>query len=402
MELFLQFGHGMMEHSRVLVDDWGGGTVILSPRDLNDSQLMRFGPEICGQPGGSVLLDPQFYLPHADHARLTKHAYWPDAFDTGTFWHGPGLRKLLSKLLELNQAVGSRALILPGVIAPKVDLHWLRHQVAVSGEAKRRGSSGLPLYATVALGADALRRDDDVHAILDVAHTLGVEGVYLVCEHPKGDYLVKDAGWMANLLDLVAGLRLKDLEVIVGYANHQTLAVTAASATAIASGTWMNVRSFPPEKFTNPEDDPKQRTTWFYSPRSLSEYNIPFLDVAQKVGLLNKLKPPAAWSRPEINALFSGRQPTAIDLTEPAAFRHYLTCLWHQTGEARLATFDETLKAQRETLDKVERLLAELHSKAVTGKLRDFRECVDVNRAALATLESNRGPILRRKWAELA
>jgi hypothetical protein len=207
---------------------------------------------------------------------------------------------------------------------------------------------------------------------------------------------------MANLLDLVAGLRLKRLEVIVGYANHQALAVAAASASAIASGTWMNVRSFPPEKFTNPEDDPKQRAIWFYSPRSFSEYNLSFLDIAQKVGLLQKLKPPAAWSSPEISALFSGPQPTAVDLKEPAAFRHYLTCLWHQAGEARFATFDETLKAQRETLDKVERLLTELHSQGVTGKLRDFGECVAANRAALAALEKNRGPMLRRKWAELA
>ncbi len=116
MELFLQFGHGMMEHSRVLVDAWGGGTVILSPRDLNEAQLVRFGPEICGQPGGSVLLDPQFYLPHADHARLTKHKYWPDSYETGTFWHGPPLRKLISRIVDLNHAVGTRALICPGFL----------------------------------------------------------------------------------------------------------------------------------------------------------------------------------------------------------------------------------------------------------------------------------------------
>jgi hypothetical protein len=402
MELFLQFGFGMMEHCRVLVDEWGGGTVILSPRDLNETQLTRFGPDICGQPGGSVLLDPQFYVPHADHARLTNHKYWPDAYETGTFWHGSQLRKLLDRLFDLNQAVGARAFILPGVMAQKVDHHWLKHQIAVCGEGRRLKPDDLPLYATVALGADALRRDDDVHQILDAAHTWDVDGVYLVCEHPKGDYLVKDPTWLANLLDLVAGLRLKGLEVIVGYSNHQTLAVAAASATAIASGTWMNVRSFPPDKFQNPDDDPKQKAIWVYSPQSLSEYNIAFLDVAQKVGLLNKLKPPAAWSSPNVTALFSGPQPTAVDFTEPKAFRHYLTCLWHQSGEARLATFDETLKMQRDMLDKVERLLAELHSKAVIGKLRDFRECVDVNRAALAVLESNRGPVLRRKWAELA
>jgi hypothetical protein len=39
MELYLQFGYGMMEHTRRLVDEWDGGTVILSPRDLTVNGL---------------------------------------------------------------------------------------------------------------------------------------------------------------------------------------------------------------------------------------------------------------------------------------------------------------------------------------------------------------------------
>jgi serine/threonine protein kinase len=41
MELYLQFGYGMMEHCRFLVSEWQGGTVVLSPRDLTDEQLGR-------------------------------------------------------------------------------------------------------------------------------------------------------------------------------------------------------------------------------------------------------------------------------------------------------------------------------------------------------------------------
>jgi hypothetical protein len=94
MELYLQFGYGMMEHCRVLVERWGGGTVILSPRDLEDDQLSRMSTAIRALPGGSVLLDPQFYLPHADHERLCGHEYWPDDYETGVFWQGPGLTRI--------------------------------------------------------------------------------------------------------------------------------------------------------------------------------------------------------------------------------------------------------------------------------------------------------------------
>lgn len=53
MDLYLQFGHGMMEHSRHLVRSWGGGTVILSPRDLERKQLVKLSEEIRVMKGGA-------------------------------------------------------------------------------------------------------------------------------------------------------------------------------------------------------------------------------------------------------------------------------------------------------------------------------------------------------------
>jgi hypothetical protein len=41
VELYLQFGYGMMDHTISLLRTWGGGGVILSPRDLKQGQLIR-------------------------------------------------------------------------------------------------------------------------------------------------------------------------------------------------------------------------------------------------------------------------------------------------------------------------------------------------------------------------
>ena len=41
VEIYLQFGYGMMEHCRSLFSKWEAGTAILSPRDLNPEQLVR-------------------------------------------------------------------------------------------------------------------------------------------------------------------------------------------------------------------------------------------------------------------------------------------------------------------------------------------------------------------------
>src|SRR5947209_1590473 len=112
MELYLQFGWGMMEHCRQLIKEWGGGTSILSPRDLKPGQLVSLGRDL-RTVGGSTLLDPQFYLPHSDHERLRSHSYWPEDYESGAFWSGVGLGRLLAPLFDLNQQIGCVDVILP-------------------------------------------------------------------------------------------------------------------------------------------------------------------------------------------------------------------------------------------------------------------------------------------------
>lgn len=400
MELQLQFGYGMMDHSRVLVDAWSGGTVVLSPRDLNPQQLERLSKEITDAPGGKVLLDSQFYLPYADHERLTSHDFWPSQYSTNDFWTGAELQTLLKKLVALNSKLGTDAFVLPGLFAEKVDDDWLARQKLVIDEA--RGLTDRTLFATVALGADAVKSDDDIDEILAAADSWEVGGVYLVCEHPKGDYLVTDPNWLANVLDLVAGLRLKGKKVLVGYCSHQMLALACVDTNWMASGTWMNVRSFPPNKFrTQYDDEIKQRAIWFYCPQSLSEYKLPFLDIAKKQGVLAQMAPPPSFGSTHADVLFSGVQPTTVRWTEQSAFRHYLQTLWSQVKGARLGTFDETADAHERLLDAAESLLLNLQGVGVRGQMRDFRDAIDVNRAALSVIRSSRGPMLRRKWSTL-
>jgi hypothetical protein len=401
MELYLQFGYGMMEHCRHLVTEWGGGTAVLSPRDLTDEQLHRLSNALRALPNGNVLLDPQFYLPHADHERLCKHAFWPDNYSTNSFFAGAALNQLLAQLLQLNRSLGCSSFILPGLLATGVDDVWLETQRAILEEANAL-NAGLPLTMTIALGADAARSDDQIAALLEATEQWNPAAYYIVCEHPGGDYLVGDANWLANVLDLTAGLRLRGARVVLGYCNHQSLIAACSKANAICSGTWMNVRSFPPDKFrTSYDEEIKQRSTWYYCPQALSEYKLPFLDIARRQGVLNQMRPVGPLDNPYVTALFGGAQPSTVGFTEQSAFRHYLHCLRLQVQAAGRNTFDETVQAHNETLDAAETLLATLHANGVTGQKRDFVEIIDVNRAALSVLTTTRAPVLRHRWATL-
>jgi len=401
MEVHLQFGFGMMEHCRHLLSEWGGGTVILSPRDLNEKQLRSLANDVAEIEGGKTLLDPQFYVPHADHDRLCSHDFWPADFASGSFFEGPEMKALVTQIVALNNDLGTQAIILPGMLANPIDDLWLAHHESFLTTA-RDLAGGSKILATLALAADTVRSREQITTLLEAVTRWRADGYYIVCEHPNGEYLVKDAIWLAHVLDLTAGLRLAGAQVILGYCNHQMLAAHVAGANAICSGTWMNVRSFPPDKFNRDyEEEIRRRATWYYCPQALSEYKVPFLDVAYEQGVLDLMKSSSALDGGYAYQLFSGVQPSSVGFSEQSAFRHYLHALHCQAQALDAASYDEARDVHKQTINDAEGLLRTLVSHGVFGTNRDFMDSLDVNRAALAILDSQRGAVLRRRWTSL-
>lgn len=397
MELYLQFGHGMMEHCRRLINSWGGGTVILSPRDLNGEQIQRFGTEVT-EIGGTILVDPQFYDPRATHHRLVEHDYWPDNFDTSMLSGGSELAQLLRRLLALNISAQADQFIIPGIYAERVDDDWLAVQDSVITEAAAVVTDRRRI-ATICLSGEAMRFEDQIEIVINSAEKWAVDGLYVVPEHPGAQYLVDDPAWLANLLVLSSGLKLQGKSVIVGYSSHQMLCLASAKVDAIASGTWLNVRKFSTDKFQSVEEDEiSRRVKWYYCPQALSEYKIPFLDMAFRAGILDQLRADAALESDYADILFSGAQPTSTDYSEQQAFRHYLQCLHRQCHEATRTSFRETAEGHSQLLDNAEAVINELHRRGVRGQDRDFQNIIDVNRAALTALQDTRGFVLERLW----
>ena len=399
MEMYLQFGHGMMAHTRELLRQWKSGGVILSPRDLTEDQLQRTASEI-SKMGREVLIDPQCFARDSDHARLTSHTYWKiiKSLSTGAFSGGDGTAALLQEVATLARNAGVHKHILPGLLAtPVVSEDWFTFQEIIIEEAPSHFSDE-PLYATVALSSPAMLDEVQVEAVVERASGWNVSGFYVVAESPSG-YLVDNPVWLANLLLLVSGLKLLNKRIIVGYCNHQMLCLAAANADVIASGTWLNVRAFPPDKFYSPEEgDVSRRATWFYCPQALSEFKLPFLDIAARAGILNEMAADSSLGSTYATPLFTGAIPSTVNWSEQESFRHYLTCLSSQVNSARKSSFQLTLESQQQELDSAETFLSKLHRNGVFGQDRDFGRIFDVNRSALITFANARGHRLRRSW----
>lgn len=396
MELYLQFGHGMMEHCKVLISKWGGGTIILSPRDQDDTSIAKFSIEIKKR-NGFTLVDPQLYDPRANHHRLIKHDYWPGKFSTNMLFEGPGQTRMLSRLLALNDASNASEFIIPGIYCQSVNEDWLAIQDALVQGAKKLVTDK-PLLATVALSAESLHFDEQIETLLLRAEAWDVDGYYLVAEPTNKQYLVEDPLWLTNLMTLSAGLKLQKKKVIVGYGTHQMIVMAAANIDAIASGTWLNVRNFSKGKFNDDDESERRKAVWYYCPPALSEFKIPFVDMAFRAKQLDLLKAEASLGSDFADVLFAGAQPSSTAFGEQSAFRHYLQCLHEQVAQATRSTFRETLAGQDLLLETAEKFIRKLHSIGVRGQHRDFENIIDVNRAALAGLEASRGFVLDRQW----
>jgi len=398
VELYLQFGHGMMGLVEELLRKWNGGTVILSPRDLKESQLVKMANK-ARNAGGEALLDPQCFLRDSDHHRLTKHEYWQtyNNCSTSNILTGNGARDLLKKLGELDRRLKLERHILPGLLATQIDDDWLTfHEQMI--QAGQKEFPGEALLVTVALSAEAIRDESQVETLIERAATWPVAGFYVVAEAPS-QYLVDDPVWLANVLILASGLKLLGKSVIVGYANHQLLCLAAGNIDAMASGNWLNVRAFPIKKFYEPpEDEQLRKATWYYCPQALSEYKLAYLDIAMRNGVLDEMRPDPPLDPTYAASLFAGAQPAAVGWKEPQAFRHYLTSLRGQCQQSTAGSFDDAVTKHKALLDAAKPVLKTLDDNGVFADYRSFEPILNVNRSALITLDRARGPRLRREW----
>lgn len=393
MDLYLQFGHGMMGHCRHLISKWGEGTVILSPRDLKEEQLKKFSQEL-KDINGSTLFDPQYYDPRANHKKLTGHTHWLDNFDTGLLSDLAYMRRHFEEIKTINNYTHTEAYIIPSVMCDSVDKIWTDIQevfLDVSSEIfvdKDR-------YATIALKKDVLQDEASIQKIIDMSEIWDVDGYYIV---PEGTYLIEDSDWLSNLALLVAGLKFQNRKVIVGYSSHQMLYLACVKVDAIASGTFLNVRSFNAGKFVEKDDDSiSRRTTWYYCPQALSEYKLRALDAAKKEGVLDELKPYGRTNE-YIDTLFSAPKPSTSGFSETLAFKHYLSELKLQCLLSTKSTFEETLDFHKQINEDSLTFLHKMKRYGVRDTGRCYETIADYNFDAIRTIERELGGLLKRRW----
>ncbi len=390
-----------MKLCKGLAKSWNEADIIFSPRDLNPDQIIKFSGELKKLSNISISIDPQLYSPTTDHERLNAHDFFPSSINTGELWGKKSQTKLLKKIVEANRTIGTNHTIAPSPFFSAPTDQWLEIQKSILGELHGLDTTAT-ITATLPLGSGVIKNDSMIGKIIEDIESWPASTIYMVCEHPAEAYFVSDQQWLDNLYDLVAGIRLAGKRVLFGYGNQQQLGLACAGCNSIASGNFMNTRSFSTLKFEKPDAKKiRRKSTWYYSHRSLSEYKLPTLDNAKNKSLLQLLKPKSTFDSGYAKPLFSAGQPSSSGFAETASFNHYLATMRKQALKSQSQSFDDTVDAALKDLDNALALLTKLRKSRIFDDARDFAPALAASRKAIETLKTNRGPVLRRKWNSL-
>lgn len=397
MELYLQLGHGMQALAQELIKIWGSGKVIISPVNLRQDKLVPFAKKIksCG---GEVLFDPQMFYPKEGHIKLQAYDYWlPD----GASITSESVYSTVNReLLRVNNEINSAYIILPGIEMKEnqfeYGLNWMVNSAAYFSQKTDK-----PLLATLCLYPETIRNPIAIENLVEQLKTISVDGYYVIPHPSNNEYIVSDPSWVIGVLKLFTCLKLARKRVIVGYSNHQGLIYALANVDGIASGTYMNTRSFVPSKFKSPKDDDiKHKSTWYYLPSAFSEYKAALLDVAMQRGYLDVFFPQGEFKNQYSEMLFNGASPSSTNYNETNSFKHYLYCLKVQCDMLSLKTYQETYDTYEFMLNTAENQISELKKRGMSGQNRDFAPAIESNRIAMCANDEDYGFKLRFDWQQ--
>lgn len=402
MDLYLQMGHGMKTHAIELIKTWGDGTVILSPKNMALDQMKSTAKEIL-ESNGSVMVDPQFYVPRTSQEKLNTHSFWPNNFNTNLFFNQNGINEMIEILLnEYNYSMNASGFIMPTLLLESINDDWDRTTDIIINSVENCNIQ-VPKFLTLCIGEEILKNEGNTHLLIERLENFPVDGYYIIPIHPNNSYLIDNPNWLLNLLDLCASIKLLNKKVILGYSNHQFLLLSLAKIDAICAGVWIKTRSFPLNDFN--ERDERQRggnrNIWYYCPQALSEYQIDYLDVANRVGILNELRTPDTYDSAYVNILFQGTQPSTVNFLEKEAFRHYLCCLKQQCHEVSKDSYGETRMYLRTLFTAALDLTNHFRTHGVMANYRDFNTVGEINLSLLDAFDNIRGLIYESKWQEI-
>lgn len=392
MKFYIQQGYGMMRLNKEFADKYEDLGVITAPRAMQRnadvSRLSRHAKAL-KKKGVTILFDPEFYDPRTNMEKILKYPYFEfvENFRTNEFNEYLAedfIKKVIDyQIYEMNVD----KIIIPNTYINSIDQNWYDMQEEFL-KSLENYETELDIYMSLPLGPDVIKNKDMFDKLIGQCISYPVKGFYVVLKAPQGDFLIDDEEYLYSVLDALISLEISEKEILLGYANQQSLIYAAAGVESIATGNFRNVRSFDPDNYTEDDDDNiLQRATWYYDGNSLSEFRPQHLDLAYRRRLKDYFGPSNEYSKELLNS----EKPSAIPWGEGKAFRHYLVTIREQWLKIESIDRSKRIDYIIEMLIKVEEHITDLQKKGFRIGRRAFnQDILDSCLSALSAIKVDR------------
>lgn len=270
MKVFAQHGHQPSDKITRGLEEGAIDGVIFSSRYLNPDKVQeKLDDAYLANPAAEILLDSEFYASRLKGTPNSQLGYLERQSYLKTYRRRDLVRTEVVEraLREVYQSV--RYLPVTAHIAPNIyisqsfdsmeagiALNFIERAKSVFGDSEK------PVYATLAVDRRALLSPSDFLSFLNDVTALGTapEGFYLLVGGgsitERSDLVqseIMDANVLGGWMMINFSLAQNGFKVINGFADVLTPFLSAAGATACATGWWSNLRTFSMGRYVKPE-----------------------------------------------------------------------------------------------------------------------------------------------------
>lgn len=263
--------------------------LIISPKDVKREKVESLLEMAAGH-DADRLFDPQFYAcfrVDEEGARLGKLS--PDEYPymqrrrRVDLEREANLRRDIDACLRFQAELDVSAFIAPNIVIRRsldsseamIARNFIRNTAEMAGEI----GDGRPVYATLAIAADALAELSDLNEFLFEITGLDSrpDGFYLIIEHPGSDVppSLEDSRVLGRWMFINHALKIAGFDVINGFSDLLTPYLGAAGGTAGAAGWFNTLKMFSLNRFGPASGMARQPVARYTSRRLLKSLRYP-------------------------------------------------------------------------------------------------------------------------------
>ncbi len=282
----IQIGHNGHILAEDLMAAGDADGAILSPADYEHGDNEDIATTI-NRENGTVLFDPQFYIPRTERPGLSTYDYF-DQYGGEDFETSGVLdeaTELATSILNVQNDMGVDAYIAPArfldVFSDSKIEGWVELTNAFINVAEEQGRD-IPVFASLPVYQASLIDVEQRNKLLNRVTQFDVDGFYVSAEFDlEVRYPLTGSANVYAFLDLLNRLNRARYDIIVGHTHQIAHLFFGIGIDAFASGHYQNLRAFDTRRW-DPQDEQGggRIVVKYYTDKLLNELRVdPELDL---------------------------------------------------------------------------------------------------------------------------